>query len=257
MQKQKPNMQMRPNALRCFTLRVVILSLLGPAQGLASEPNKDQTAARAIKTSPAHPAKQQLKKKRKRKKKISPDPQPNRQLVLLAEGPGFKVMDLQKAWGTFTAVTRLQEVFAAYHKAYPDDQPLYVHDLSRKRGGRLAPHSSHRRGRDVDIRIVLNPPSEKYSEASLKTLDVERNWFLINAFVQTNQVEYIFLDYRLQKPLYNFAKEQGVSDEDLSKIFQYPHRSRSRMGIVRHEPGHKNHIHVRFLREKPEQPLVL
>ena len=62
-------------------------------------------------------------------------------------------------------------------------------------------------------------------------------------------VEYIFLDYRLQRRLYKYAKKVGWSDRALERVFQYRPSGkggkRSLRGIIRHEPGHRNHYHIR------------
>ncbi len=69
---------------------------------------------------------------------------------------------------------------------------------------------------------------------------------MIKAFTDTDDVVYVFMDYGLQKLLYEYAKEQGVSEDTLDELFQYP-RGRGRThGIIRHWKGHVNHFHVRF-----------
>jgi len=50
----------------------------------------------------------------------------------------------------------------------------------------------------------------------------------------------------VQKLLYDWALENGESEDYLGKLFQYPHGRGSSEGIVRHEPNHDNHMHVRF-----------
>ena len=56
----------------------------------------------------------------------------------------------------------------------------------------------------------------------------------------------IFLDFDVQGILYHWAHDHGVSERRLERIFQYPHGRGSSEGIVRHEPNHDNHMHVRF-----------
>jgi hypothetical protein len=55
----------------------------------------------------------------------------------------------------------------------------------------------------------------------------------------------MFLDFKVQGLLYEWAKEHDVDEDVLDKLFQYPHRGAS-TGLVRHEPNHDNHLHVRF-----------
>ena len=54
------------------------------------------------------------------------------------------------------------------------------------------------------------------------------------------------MDHRLAAALYDYARSQGVSRSDLSRWFQYPRRIDQRYGLIRHEPHHADHFHVRF-----------
>ena len=82
--------------------------------------------------------------------------------------------------------------------------------------------------------------------ATRSNLDVARTWALVKAFVDTGNVEVIFMDYGLQQQLYEFAKERGVGDDELDELFQYP-RGRGRShGMIRHWRSHQHHFHVRF-----------
>jgi hypothetical protein len=238
----------------CLSLPIDFSVALGATPADASH---SSTTAQATAASTSTQARAKRSRVKKRRRHANVDRRPARTLVQLAEGPGYTVSDPHKAWGTSTTVANLQKVFASYHEAYPEAQSLYVHDLSRQRGGRLAPHSSHRSGRDVDIRVIQDPPTDKYRNATAKTIDLERTWFLLSALIQTHEVEYIFLDARLQRVLYRYAQDQGVSEAELDTIFQYPRRARAQSGIIRHEPGHRDHFHVRFLREKLPIELVL
>ncbi len=169
---------------------------------------------------------------------------------------GFKVLNSKRAWGTLFTIDRLSEVLFAHHLRYPKKHPILVGDLSSRGGGFLPPHRSHRRGRDVDIRFPLKKQTKHYVKATRSNLDLPRTWDLINAFVKTKDVVYIFVDYRLQKILYKYAvEEKKISKKRLSELFQYPRSRKAKYGILRHEPGHAAHFHVRFRRErKPTEP---
>jgi len=176
-------------------------------------------------------------------------------LYQLTAGPGYIVRNPARAWGTFLTVTRLMEVLASHGRAHPRATPLRVDDISRKGGGSLAPHKSHRRGRDVDIRFPLKVETDRYVAATPDTLDVERTWDLIQRFLATEDVVYIFVDYRLQKKLYEHVKKQRkLSKSKLADYFQHPRSPRSMSGIIRHEPGHSTHMHVRFVKEQQPEP---
>jgi LysM repeat protein len=167
-------------------------------------------------------------------------------LYCLESGPGFQVLEPKRAWGTMLTVSRVAEVLSSHHMAYPDAHPILVGDISKHTGGFLAPHHSHRRGRDVDIRFPLIDPDSRYVPATAATLDVKRTWSLIRAFIKTGDVEYVFIDYKLQKILYEYGVKKGLPKEKLGELFQYPRHRRAMVGIIRHEKGHKTHFHVRF-----------
>ncbi len=168
----------------------------------------------------------------------------------LMSAPGFEVRNPERAFGTQKAVDlfrrtmrRLTEQF----KALPD---VCVGDLSVKGGGRLRPHRSHRDGRDIDIGFYFKDGRERrwFERATPRTLDAPRTWALIKALVDSGEVEYVFLQLRLQKPVYDYARKTGTPKAVLDRIFQYPQGRRSKRGIVRHERGHDDHLHIRFKR---------
>jgi hypothetical protein len=91
---------------------------------------------------------------------------------------------------------------------------------------------------------------ERFARASAETLDRAATWALLASLVNTREadggVELIFLDYELQGLLYEWALERGVPREHLAPVFQYPRGAAAPVGIVRHEPHHADHLHVRF-----------
>ena len=173
--------------------------------------------------------------------------------VRLQSRPGLSVRCPRRAWGTRLTVRRLEQLGDAYARRFPDRRPLRVHDLSHRHGGPASRHTSHREGRDVDLRLPLRIPS-RYVDATPKTLHVERLWFVIRELVRTCDVEFILLDRRLQRVLWQHALARGVSTAQLALIIAYPnprsggHPARLQDAIVRHMRGHANHIHVRFRR---------
>ena len=69
---------------------------------------------------------------------------------------------------------------------------------------------------------------------------------MLKTFIDTGQVDYIFVDYSLQKPLYEYARKKGAKKKWLKEVFQYPRSKGQTKGIIRHSPSHKNHFHIRF-----------
>jgi len=133
---------------------------------------------------------------------------------------------------------------------YPDTVDLVLGDFSKPKGGRFHSHRSHQNGQDVDIGYFQkdNKPLEHLVHMNSKNLDVEKTWFLIEALLEDDKIEYIFIDYYLQKIFYKHAKDDlGYSDEELRRIFQYPRGRRAGVGIIRvSSGGHDSHMHVRF-----------
>jgi len=194
------------------------------------------------------------KKHRKKAKRIQRRARARRGFHQLTSGPGFHVPRPEHAWGRAHVLRHLRRTFASYNAAFPGSPPIWIHDISRRWGGRFRPHRSHRRGTDVDIRLLHSPPTRRYIRATPRTLDVPKTWFIISRLLETRDVVYIFIDYRLQRVLYKHARESGASEETLA-AFQYPRSRRARQGIIRHTRGHADHMHVRF-RTVPTPPTV-
>ncbi len=170
-------------------------------------------------------------------------------LYLLRAGPGYRVRSAKRSWGTFLAISRIHDVLGDYARHFRRAPPIHVMDLSMKGGGRFPPHKSHRSGRDVDIPYPLKAKYAKFHTAAPSRLHLRRAWWLVKRFLKTNDVTFIFMDYPLQRALYTYAKHIGESKTFLAKVFQYPRGRRVLQGIIRDEPGHDTHFHVRFRKE--------
>lgn len=169
--------------------------------------------------------------------------------VQLPTGKHYVVKTPGNAWGTGQTIKLIQTAISNYRKKFSNAPAVHIGDISKKGGGKLSPHVSHQYGRDVDIGYVLKGEQAdevKFITATSKNLDVARTWALIDAFLDTDEVKYIFMDHSIQKLLYEHAEKQGVSQDTLDEIFQYPRSKGRGHGIIRHSKGHANHFHVRF-----------
>lgn len=151
-------------------------------------------------------------------------------------------------FGTDEAVSYVIRAIERVLVRYPSSANLIVKDFSREHGRRLRPHRSHQSGRDVDIGYYFK---ENWQPSNFKTvwpstLDADKTWFFVEQLLKSRAVKHIFIDYRLQKPLYLAAKEQGWRDEDLAKLIEYPN-GRNPHAVIRHIRGHRTHMHVRFV----------
>lgn len=167
----------------------------------------------------------------------------------LQPGPGYVIKRPNNAWGTPRTITAIQTAAKRYLDEGLGGPAVHVGDISQKSGGPFPPHLSHQDGRDVDVGYVLQgdvADVKRFVTATAGRLDVVRSWALLDAFLGTERVRYIFVDYGLQRLLYEHAKREGVPDDRLAELFQYPRGSAAAKGVIRHWRGHANHFHVRF-----------
>jgi hypothetical protein len=173
-------------------------------------------------------------------------------LVELKAGDGYVISNPRRAWGTRLTIYHLTRLMAIYRKRFPDAPPLIVLDISKRGGGRITGHTSHQEGRDVDLPLVLNRMQD-IAHPEQRTINVPRTWFLLKTLADTCDVEFMFLDSKIQKMLRAHALQRGLSRQKLDLLFQYPDRGRLK-GLVVHWPGHLDHIHVRFRYEGTPLP---
>jgi len=158
-----------------------------------------------------------------------------------------------RAWGTRTTIDFIRQAVGETLEAISPAHELAIGDISAEHGGAISEHHSHQSGRDVDIGLFYKHEPRDYPDsfarATEDNLDCAATFALLSSFVKTaNQdggVQMIFLDYKVQGMLYRWAEEHGVSENRLEHMFEYPNGKGSG-GVVRHYPGHDNHMHVRF-----------
>lgn len=151
-------------------------------------------------------------------------------------------------YGTAELVTAIERAVAHVHQRFPKTCAVKVGDLSRKTGGFLSGHRSHQSGRDADIGLWMadGKPRSHFQKATPRAIDAPRIWAFLESLLEGADVEYVFLDWKLQRPLYEYARDVAkVAPEKLARWFQYPRKPRQREGIIRHYPHHDNHLHVR------------
>lgn len=163
--------------------------------------------------------------------------------VHLPEGEGYNIRRPDNAWGTQLAVDGIVAAIGVYHQREPEAPLVQIGDISRKNGGPLREHMSHQEGRDVDIGVVWTEPE---GDEDSKHIDIARTWSLVRSFAESGGVQVIFIDYKLQKKLYEHALASGMNEVWLDQIFQYPRDDDD--AILYHWPGHSRHFHVRFTR---------
>lgn len=154
-----------------------------------------------------------------------------------------------EAYGsTHTVMQTLAAITRFRHESSFKGQ-VVIGGMSRPRGGRFRPHKSHQSGRDVDIRLPLLRSAEGKKHTTSADVDWKVTWQLMRAFLDTGEVEYIFLEYNLQKRIYKAARESGVSREQLDVWLEWPVKIKKRSNkrvLIRHVEGHTTHMHVRI-----------
>lgn len=170
----------------------------------------------------------------------------------LPDGEGYFVRRPQLAFGTRSTVDFVRRAVAVVREQFPDSHVLAIGDLSAKSGGRITGHRSHQSGRDVDVGLIYKTKPEgvpyDFAPATDDNLDCEATYALINEFADTDKdggVQVIFLDFDVQRMLYDWAIAHGEDYVELQKLFQFPNRD-ARGTLVQHAPNHDDHLHIRF-----------
>jgi hypothetical protein len=172
--------------------------------------------------------------------------------VPMPQGDHWIVRNATYSWGTPSTIMALVHGLTATAVAHPGGTIPLVADLSRRTGGRLRPHRSHQSGRDADVTYYITTPgpSPGFRPVSPMTLDAVRQWELFEYWIENGMVDYIFTDRRLIPALAMQAIEAGASDE----LYRAAFGVRGDGGIIRHERGHDDHLHVRFACD-PDDPV--
>jgi murein endopeptidase len=189
--------------------------------------------------------------------------------VQLPEGEAWRAVDPNNAWGTQETIDFLTAAATAVREEFGDAPALRVNHISKKSGGYLRPHQSHQAGRDVDLGFYypLGEDPGRLSKKRELAMDLPMNWALVKALLVHGDVEFILVDKRIQKRLYDYALSIGEDKEWLARLFHAGNKS-----MVRHARRHRDHFHVRYfsarsqelgrrigplLARQPEQNLVI
>ncbi len=169
-------------------------------------------------------------------------------------GKGYHLRRSARAWGTDHAIAYTLGAIETTRRRHPKLHRLAIGDLSRQDGGALPGHRSHQSGRDVDLGLYYRkrPPEypREFAPGSARNLHVAATWTLVEVLLASRSaaggVEHIFLDYELQRVLYEWAKDHGVTAKELAEVFQYPQGKDKGGTVIQHVPAHHDHLHVRF-----------
>lgn len=170
--------------------------------------------------------------------------------VYLPDDARWVSVDPLHAWGTAETIDYLVSAIDVVHAEFPDSHPIFIGDISRKTGGYLTPHLSHQSGKDVDVGYFYTRDPQWYAKATAYNLDRPRTWAMIRAVLSHTDIHFIFIDRRVQRLLRSYAEAIGEDRAWLESVFDgLP----GEPAIIRHEPGHDTHFHLRFYNPVAEE----
>jgi murein endopeptidase len=229
--------------MRIFAVVVVALSLLSTTA--FAEAKRAKTTVKQSKRVAATTSAKPTEVKKKRDRSIGAPWSGRLQAAArLTDGKRYHLRRPWRTYATRTTVDLVRQAIVETLDDLPKAHVLAVGDLSQESGGRITEHASHQSGRDVDIGLFYKKQPKGYPasfvRATATTLDAAATWRLISNLAKTRTedggVQFIFLDQQLQNVLLKWAKKAGVSDKRIASV----------VAVIRHEPHHKDHIHVRF-----------
>lgn len=167
----------------------------------------------------------------------------------LTEGTGIAANHRQDTrWGRPQVVQIVRSVLREMNRRWPTRHPALVGSLSRMGGGALGRHKSHRSGQDIDIGYFTKSANMKtWGKPSLATIDYERTWYLVDAMEKTGHAAAIFMSPDIQRRVYKYALSKGEDPERLRSLFQHGPKGGKGDALIRHSPGHRDHVHIRLL----------
>jgi penicillin-insensitive murein endopeptidase len=177
-------------------------------------------------------------------------------------GPGYRWLNpMGQHYGVPRFVEASARAAAEVEKQRPGGSPLMVGDLSRRTGGRIPHHASHRTGRDVDLlfytETVAGDPIESpgfmkfgpdglafvpddRGAGSYVRLDLAREWLLIKTLLSTPlaNVQWMFVSMPVEALITDYARARG---EDAELVWH----AETVMLQPRNSLPHDDHLHLR------------
>jgi hypothetical protein len=165
--------------------------------------------------------------------------------VRLPAAPDWAITVPTHAYGTEETVEQLAHCVHSARAAFPGSPRVMIGSLSKREGGEALPHKSHRTGRDADVYFFRHPGANWHEPATPDDIDLPRTWALLRCFVSEADVDFVLIDASVQAWLEEYALTAGEPEGWVASLFHDgPGRQRA---VVRHEPGHADHMHVRFV----------
>lgn len=168
--------------------------------------------------------------------------------------------DSKRAWGTPLLVNTLLQASERIAWDHPHWDPITVGDISTRGGGPLFGHMTHHLGIDADLGLFVSGGKQPdgFEDVHPDQFDPSATWTLINALLDTGNIQFILLDQRHIDRLREYAVKQlelPPSEVDAILVSPSTRLSWNRRGVVRHAPNHRSHLHVRVTPAKPPSKL--
>ncbi len=151
------------------------------------------------------------------------------------------------AWGTEETVESLSRALNRVATELPGGPRAIIGSISAAHGGPLAPHRSHRTGRDADVHLFLlhRRPGSWYEPGTAANLDLPRCWAFLEALIVDSDLDFVLVDQSVQDLLEAYALTLGRDPAWIADIFDGTRGPGS--DLIKHAPGHQGHFHVRFV----------
>ncbi|MFA5922038.1 MAG: penicillin-insensitive murein endopeptidase [Methylococcaceae bacterium] len=138
----------------------------------------------------------------------------------------------ERQWGHPSVIKAIYWVATEFNATHPD-RPVVISDISKKGGGRLDPHKSHKKGLDVDILLV--PRKSTMKNVTVKTLDK-----------YDQQVTKELIELFLNNP-YITVQIIWLADPDIEAYFEEQRGIKIVHSDLGKKDAHMDHFHIRFV----------
>ncbi|RDH44055.1 penicillin-insensitive murein endopeptidase [Zooshikella ganghwensis] len=158
-----------------------------------------------------------------------------------AGGRGFYTYtSAKRAWGKPRLVYGLQRVAAAWKKEKPTWGEIGIGDISFQKGGFIRGHASHRKGIDVDIRLIRKDGLRQGSTIYKNSYSYKRSREFLNSYLQKYfKVNLVFFNDKNM-----FSMLPRYAGKRRAECRQKP--GKSGLSYVMCWPNHHDHFHLRI-----------
>lgn len=170
--------------------------------------------------------------------------------VKIPDDIGCEIVVPEYAYGTKETVDNIVTINKVLRAQFPNAAPLRINHIGKKEGGWIHGHKSHQSGRDVDVGFYYKGgagPGGMRGDR-MRYMDMAPNWAFIKAVATLTDVQFILVDKKVQRVLYDYALAQGEDKSWLDTLFFSGHSA-----LVQHARGHKDHFHVRWFSPRSQE----